>query len=184
MSPPPIWVFGYASLVWRPALPFVDRRAARVTGWARRFWQASSDHRGTPEAPGRVATLVPAPGAIVWGVAYAIADVDWPAVRELLEVREQGGYDRVDAIAGLAAGLAAGEVIAEVPAVMYVGGDAGGHFVGPEPLETTAAIVRRSRGPSGDNATYVRELARALVEMGAPDPEVEALAALLPPPGA
>jgi len=65
-----VWVFGYGSLIWRPAMAYVARRASRIDGWARRFWQASTDHRGTVEAPGRVLTLVESDGA-VWGMAYA-----------------------------------------------------------------------------------------------------------------
>ena len=173
------WVFGYGSLVWRPSLPFAVRRAARVTGWARRFWQASTDHRGTPERPGRVATLIEAPGAEVWGTGYAIAPADWPAVLDALEVREQGGYTRVEVTAGLAEGLHAGPIVGEVEAVIYIGTPANPLFVGPEPLAATAAVVRAAHGPSGDNISYVRELARALHELGAPDPEVDALAALV-----
>ncbi len=174
-----IWVFGYGSLVWRPAFPFVERRAARVDGWARRFWQSSMDHRGTPESPGRVVTLVPAAGVSVWGMCHAVAPADWPEVARALDVREQGGYDRVDVVAHLTAGDRVGPIVAEVHASMYVGPESGPQFVGPEAIEQTAAIVRAARGPSGDNVAYVRELARALAAMGAVDPEVEALSALV-----
>jgi cation transport protein ChaC len=174
-----IWVFGYGSLVWRPSFPFVDRRAARLDGWARRFWQASEDHRGVPGAPGRVLTLIEAPGAHVWGTAYAVERSCWPQVLEALDVREQGGYDRVDVHCDLAADARAGAVVSRVPAVIYIATPANVHWVGPEALDDTAAVVRRAVGPSGDNVTYVLALARALHEMGAPDPEVDALAALV-----
>ena len=174
-----IWVFGYGSLIWRPDLPFVERRAARITGWARRFWQASWDHRGTPESPGRVVTLVESPNAILWGAAYALPDDDWPEVLPRLEHREQAGYRLLELTAGLAAGERAGEVVADVPAFVFVGGADRPEFIGPEPLEATAAIVRRSRGPSGDNREYVLALERALAELDVRDPDVEALAALV-----
>jgi glutathione-specific gamma-glutamylcyclotransferase len=174
-----IWVFGYGSLVWRPSFPFVDRRAARLDGWARRFWQASEDHRGVPGAPGRVLTLIEAPGSFVWGTAYAVERSCWPQVLEALDVREQGGYDRVDVHCELAAGPAAGEIVERVPAVIYIGTRANAMWIGPESIEDTAAVVRTAHGPSGDNVTYVLALAQALHEMGAPDPEVDALAALV-----
>lgn len=179
VSHDPVWVFGYGSLIWRPSLPFVDRRAARITGWARRFWQQSTDHRGTPDHPGRVLTLIDAPGATLWGMAYAVDAAVWPEVFAALEVREQQGYDRIEIVAHLAADGRAGPTIADVRAIMYLATTSNPHFIGPEPLDRTAAIVRASRGPSGDNTAYVHELAAALAALGAEDPDVDALARLL-----
>jgi cation transport regulator ChaC len=174
-----VWIFGYGSLVWRPAFPYLERRAARISGWSRRFWQSSMDHRGTPEAPGRVVTLVETPGASLWGMCHAVAAAVWPEVAVALDLREAGGYLRVDVIAELAAAEVAGPIVAEIRATMYLGPPDGPQFIGPEPRDATAAVIRTARGPSGDNVAYVRELQRALAAMNAHDPEVDALAALL-----
>ena len=83
-----LWLFAYGSLIWRPAFPYVERQTGWVEGFARRFWQASTDHRGVPEAPGRVVTLVPEPGARCWGVAFRVAADTSEAVLETLDRRD------------------------------------------------------------------------------------------------
>ena len=53
-------MFGYGSLIWKPpcAAELVEEAfIGSITGWHRRFWQTSIDHRGTPERPGRVSTI-------------------------------------------------------------------------------------------------------------------------------
>lgn len=55
-----VWLFGFASLMWRTDNMTPTRAEhAALGGWVRRFWQASPDHRGAPEHMGRVATIVP-----------------------------------------------------------------------------------------------------------------------------
>ncbi|MDX1650808.1 MAG: gamma-glutamylcyclotransferase, partial [Myxococcota bacterium] len=91
-----LWIFGYGSLVWRPAFPHVARRPAWLHGFARRFWQGSTDHRGVPGAPGRVVTLVAEPAARCLGVAYRVGPEQAEEVLAGLDHREKGGYARLE----------------------------------------------------------------------------------------
>ena len=133
-----LWIFGYGSLVWRPAFPFAERRGAWIDGFARRFWQGSTDHRGVPGAPGRVVTLEPEPNARCFGVAYRIADEDSPRVLEGLDHRERGGYERRRLPLFFTDGAVAHGLV-------YVATPDNPNYLGPAPLEAIAAQVARAR---------------------------------------
>ena len=60
-----LWVWGFASLIWSAGFPVVERHRAALGGVMRTLSQASPDHRGTPHALGRVATLSAAPACVV-----------------------------------------------------------------------------------------------------------------------
>lgn len=167
-----MWIFGYGSLIFRPSFPYEERREAWLRDWARRFWQGSTDHRGVPQAPGRVVTLVPEPGARCWGMAYRIAAERVEEVLTHLDFREQGGYARH------MLRLETRELpIAE--ALVYVAGPTNAHYVGPATVEEIAAVVRSAHGPSGSNRDYVQRLAEALAQAGEDDAHVTELARLL-----
>ena len=173
-----LWIFGYGSLVWRPAFPFVERRAGWIGGWARRFWQSSTDHRGVPEAPGRVVTLVAAPEARCWGMTYRVEPTVAADVLAGLDHREQGGYRRVS----VDVTLPEGDVLPRV--VMYLATEDNPNYAGPATLPRIAAQVRRCQGPSGPNTEYVLRLAEALRARGVDhdeDAHVFELAALIGP---
>ena len=176
------WVFGYGSLIWRPAFPHVERRSAHLHDFARRFWQRSIDHRGTPDAPGRVVTLVQAPGEVCAGVAFRVAAEAIPEVLALLDERERGGYTRrrleVCLTDPAGAGASAASV-AETTCWVYVADPSNPCYAGPTPLSEIAAIAGRAHGPSGPNREYVLRLAAAIAELGAADAELFSLAALV-----
>lgn len=53
-----MFIVGYGSLIYKPPPRTCFKVAGHIQGFLRRFWQSSEDHRGTPEAPGRVVTLL------------------------------------------------------------------------------------------------------------------------------
>ncbi|MDV2858803.1 MULTISPECIES: gamma-glutamylcyclotransferase [Oceanimonas] len=166
------WLFGYGSLIWKADFAFIERRPAYIEGWARRFWQGSHDHRGTPELPGRVATLTRQPDALCYGMAYRIE----PAVLAGLDLREKNGYLRERVIIRFDGGR--GE-----EGLIYLATEDNAAFLGAAPLKEMAAHIARAHGPSGSNREYLLNLASALAAQGVHDEHVSALAALLPAEG-
>jgi cation transport regulator ChaC len=162
-----VWIFGYGSLTWKVGFEYVERHPGYVEGWTRRFWQLSTDHRGVPQCPGRVVTLIPEPEQQTWGVAYRVHGEDRDEVLERLDFREKGGYERHFATVRRDDGL----VIAE-QALVYVATRDNPNWGGPAPTDEIARIIARSHGPSGPNIEYLLRLAQWLREIDALDEHV------------
>jgi cation transport protein ChaC len=81
-----LWVFAYASLIWRPEGTVQEVRPARVHGHHRALKMWSRVNRGTPQTPGLVFALLP--GGCCQGVVQRIAQADVPRYLPQLWLRE------------------------------------------------------------------------------------------------
>ena len=156
-----VWLFGYGSLIFKADFPFLERRPASIEGWTRRFWQGSHDHRGTATAPGRVATLVPEPGAVCHGMAYLIT----PEVFGHLDHREKNGYLRLATDIHFEDGSCA-------EGLVYIATAENAAFLGAASERDIARQIAAAHGPSGPNKDYLMELAQALRDMDKEDAHV------------
>lgn len=159
-----VWLFGYGSLIFKADFAYELRRPALIHNWVRRFWQGSHDHRGTPEAPGRVVTLVHQAGAVCEGMAYLIT----PAVFEHLDFREKNGYLRFATEMTFQDGRHADGLV-------YIATADNSAFLGQAPEADIARQIARASGPSGPNRDYLLNLAQALRDLGEEDPHVFAI---------
>ncbi|VDO94403.1 unnamed protein product [Soboliphyme baturini] len=176
-----MWIFGYGSLLWYTNFPYIQSVPGFVRGYVRRFWQASPDHRGTPEKPGRTVTLVPQETGEVWGIAYRIADEIVDDVLKYLYWREKAGYEcktvqfypRSDV------------KMDPFPLQLFMSrGEGTEYFVTGESEDEIArrvCLIVSSSGPSGTNIEYVLRLAKRLHEIGpeSNDEHVERIAKLV-----
>ncbi len=156
-----VWLFGYGSLIYKADFPYIERRPAYIRHWARRFWQGSHDHRGTPEAPGRVVTLIAQAEATCAGMAYLIT----PAALGHLDLREKNGYLRFVTEMTF-------DDESTVEGLVYIATEQNAAFLGAASEHDIAQHIARSAGPSGSNRDYLSSLADALRQMHADDPHV------------
>ncbi|MBI2770626.1 MAG: gamma-glutamylcyclotransferase [Burkholderiales bacterium] len=81
-----LWIFGYASLIWKPDFEFAERRPAKVHGWHRALKMWSRINRGTPERPGLVFGMLS--GGSCHGMVFRVARQDGRETLERLWTRE------------------------------------------------------------------------------------------------
>jgi len=160
-----IWLFGYGSLIYKVDFPYIEKSPAFITGWQRRFWQGSHDHRGTPENPGRVVTLIASEGSRCDGMAFKVTAQEFIHLDE----REKNGYLRHEVPLTLSQ---EGDKTVEKAGLIYIADDANGAFLGEASEEVIAQHILQSKGPSGENSEYLLKLAQSLRELGAVDEHV------------
>ncbi|NUZ05250.1 gamma-glutamylcyclotransferase [Piscinibacter koreensis] len=165
-----LWVFGYASLIWRPEFEFVEERAATVYGFHRALEMRSRVNRGTPERPGLVFALVP--GGSCRGKAYRIEQRIADAELEKLWRREMptGIYD--------AKWLPCRTPLGRVPALAFTLSRHSPAHTGCVPDEQMVEILRHASGRYGSTLAYLLDTATCLRSHGIVDRDIERIVEL------
>ncbi|MBK9684144.1 MAG: gamma-glutamylcyclotransferase [Betaproteobacteria bacterium] len=164
------WVFGYASLIWRPEFDAAEHRTALVHGWHRALRLRSRVNRGTPELPGLVFALLP--GGACRGMVYRLRTEHAEAELERLWAREMptGVYD--------ARLLPCRTPQGTVAALAFTLSRRSEACLPRLPDEEVLHILRHARGRYGSTLEYLAETATALRQHGVRDREIERLMAL------
>ena len=81
-----LWIFGYASLIWRPEFEVLEQHLTKVQGWHRALKMWSRLNRGSPECPGLVFALLS--GGSCQGMVFRTPAADVKQTIEKLWFRE------------------------------------------------------------------------------------------------
>lgn len=162
-----LWVFGYASLIWRPEFDADEQRSAAVHGWHRALRMRSRINRGTPERPGLVFALVS--GGSCRGVVYRVARERAERELERLWAREMptGVYDPRWLPCRTPAGT--------VRALAFTLDRASPAHTGVIADHDMLDILRHAHGRYGSTLDYLLETAASLRRCGIRDREIERL---------
>ena len=168
-----LWVFGYASLIWRPEFEFAEQRPALVNGYHRALKMWSRVNRGTPECPGLVFALLT--GGSCKGMAYRVPRTLAAKALELLWEREMptGVYDPKWLICQTPQG--------PVQALAFTLSRRSPNYTGPLDDPSYRHIFSHSVGRFGSTLDYARQTYECLVRVGIQDQELARLIKLASP---
>ena len=164
-SAPPsgeVWVFAYGSLIWRPCFDHVERRAASLAGYARRFSVWTLIARGSPAAPGLALALEAAAGHC-YGVAYRLAPATVEAGLQALWAREM--LTSIYRPHWLPVAID-GRLL---PAITFVAEPTDPQYAGRLPAAEQAEIIAGARGKHGSCRDYLANTVAELAAFGVED---------------
>src|SRR5690625_4989024 len=163
----PLWVFAYASLIWRPEFPWLAQRAATLNGYHRSLCLWSRINRGTPENPGLVFALDR--GGTCQGVVYQIPNQKVHEIFPKLWQREMpsGSY--------IPKWLNCETNEGTVTALAFIMKRSCPAYATQIPLTQQREIIMQAHGLNGSCLDYVLETHQALKRSGIQDPKLNRL---------
>jgi len=162
-----LWVFAYASLIWRPDFEASEQRLARVHGWHRALKMWSRVNRGTPEVPGLVFALLS--GGTCHGAVLRVPRREGEAVLHRLWDREMvtGVYDP--------RWLPCSSDAGPVRALGFTLSRKSPNYTGELSAGQYRAIFDHARGRYGTTLDYASQTLHCLRERGIHDPALHHL---------
>lgn len=165
-----LWIFGYASLIWRPEFEAVERRDAVVHGWHRALRMRSRINRGTPERPGLVFALLPGGACRGEVLRLPAAGAEEELARLWAREMPTGVYTPRWLPCHTAQGM--------VPALAFTLDRRHDACLDRLPDAQVLDILHHARGRFGSTLDYLVQTAWSLRERGIVDREIERLMAL------
>lgn len=156
-----LWVFAYASLVWRPEFEAAEQRIARIHGYHRCLNMFSRVNRGTPERPGLVFALMR--GGSCTGLVLRLPHERVEATMPTLWAREMPNpvYDPQ--------WLRAHTPQGPVPALAFTLSHRSPNHTGPLNDTQYREIFQHARGRYGSTLDYARQTLHGLRAHGIED---------------
>jgi len=170
-----LWIFAYASLIWRPDFEVHEHQPARVHGWHRALKMWSRINRGTPDNPGLVFALLS--GGSCRGMVLRVDRRQGEDVLHRLWDREMmtGVYDPK--------WLPCNTPRGPVEALAFTLSRRSPSFTGELSAVQYQQIFARSSGRYGTTRDYARQTLDSLKARGIHDRALEKLLALATKPG-
>ncbi|MFK7891702.1 MAG: gamma-glutamylcyclotransferase [Granulosicoccus sp.] len=164
-----LWVFGYGSLIWNPAIDFDTQRRCRITGFERKFCFWTTFSRGTQEQPGLMMGLVE--GEQCEGVAFQIHRNKAATELDILFRREMVTYVYIPT--WVTAHCV--DTGASFTALTFVVDTRSERYTDKLSQKETISTLATAAGPLGRNCDYLFDLSKKLRELEFHDPELEEL---------
>lgn len=167
-----VWVFGYGSLMWNPAIHVADSRKAHVRGYHRTFCLTMAAGRGTPEAPGLMVAIDR--GGSCSGIAHRIAADKVESELSVLWYREMlsGAYEPRWVNAEI-------ETVGRARSLTFVINRSHPRYEGVLAEEAIAQRIAVAQGQLGTNRDYVYRMISCLTEHAIADGPMFRLEALV-----
>ncbi|MEL6169089.1 MAG: gamma-glutamylcyclotransferase [Pseudomonadota bacterium] len=169
-GPGDVWIFGYGSLMWDPAVRFAEVRRARVAGLARRFiLKDVYGGRGDRERPGLMVALDHVAGAHCDGLVYRIdADLVDTETR-ILWARERIGPAYLSAV------ITAETALGPVRTLTFLADHSAELIAADLSFDQQVEYCATGTGFLGSSLDYARNIAAHFQELGIDDPDVTRL---------
>ena len=166
-----VWIFGYGSLIWNPAIHFERKDIMTIYGFHRKFCLKTYLGRGNKEAPGLVLGLDH--GGSCRGVAFKIPAKIAAHELEIIWRREMLSGSYIPRwLNGKIKGIS-------VKALGFVVNKQEDRYVGDLTDIETATLISKANGFLGTCADYLINTSEHLENLGIPDKKLSHLVKLL-----